>query len=315
MKKLLKILSRLCIGIVCTVLALAVLVIGGLNIAKFIIYDDYFEIRTNICKNPGLGDGFVCQGLAADEDSGKFLISGYMDDKSNSRIYVTDKDDNSYHVKLTREGEKYSGHAGGVAVSHGTVYLANGGRIFHFPLSDVLNAADGDTVDIGEGTKVNNNASFVFSDEEHLYVGEFHHGENYKTEHHLEEFGVVYNAIITKYSLDDLTTPLKIYAVIDKVQGACFTPDGKIILSTSFSVADSVYYFYNEADAKLSESTLDGAPVYFLTEPTKVVKGPAMSEDMDYYDGKAICLTECASNKYKFGKLFFANKIYGLDVD
>lgn len=315
MKKALKILSRVLVGTVCTVLALAVLVIGGLNVAKFIIYDDYFSIRTNICKNPGLGDGFVCQGLAADEESGKFLVSGYMDDKSNSRIYVTDTDNDSYHVILTREGKKYTGHAGGIAVSHGTVYIANGGRIFHFPLSDVLNAEDGDTVDIGAGTEVNNNASFVFTNDTHLYVGEFHHGEEYKTDHRLEEFGVTYEAIITQYSLDDLSTPLKIYAVIDKVQGACFTPEGKIVLSTSFSIADSIYYVYDEEDAKKSEGTLDGAPVYFLTEPERVIKAPAMSEDMDYYDGMAISLTECASNKYKFGKLFFANKIYGLDVD
>jgi len=38
-----------------------------------------------------------------------------------------------------------------------------------------------------------------------------------------------------------------------------------------------------------------------------------MAEGLDYYDGKVITLTESASNKYIFGKLFFAFKIVGLD--
>ena len=314
MKKIIKILSRTLISIVAVILILPILALGVLNIAKFAIYSDFYSVRTSICKNPGLSDGFVCQGIAADEESGKFLVSGYMADKSNSRIYVTDKENNSYYVSLEREGEKYSGHAGGVAVSHGVVYIANGGRIFHFPLEDVLSAKNGDTVDIGKGTKVNNNASFVFTDDEYLYVGEFHHTEEYKTDHHLESDGVTSDAIITKYSLDDLSTPLKIYAVIDKVQGAAFTEDGKVVLSTSFSIAHSYYYVYNEADAKKSDITLDGAPVFFLTEPTSVIKAPAMAEDLDVYDGLVISLSDSASNKYVFGKLFFANKIYGLDV-
>ncbi len=37
-----------------------------------------------------------------------------------------------------------------------------------------------------------------------------------------------------------------------------------------------------------------------------------MSEDLDYKDGKVYTLTESASNKYIFGKLFNATKIVGL---
>ena len=58
---------------------------------------------------------------------------------------------------------------------------------------------------------------------------------------------------------------------------------------------------------------LDGAPVYMLGECVREIKGPAMGEDLDYYNGKVITLTESASNKYIFGKLFFANDIVALD--
>ena len=37
-----------------------------------------------------------------------------------------------------------------------------------------------------------------------------------------------------------------------------------------------------------------------------------MAEGLDYLDGEVITLTESASNKYIFGKFFFANKIVSL---
>ena len=40
-----------CLGVLA---ALAVLVWGGLNLAKFIIYSDYYSLKTDICTNPGL---------------------------------------------------------------------------------------------------------------------------------------------------------------------------------------------------------------------------------------------------------------------
>ena len=40
-----------------------------------------------------------------------------------------------------------------------------------------------------------------------------------------------------------------------------------------------------------------------------------MGEDVDYYDGKLITLSEVASNKYIVGKFFFANKIVALDFN
>ena len=300
---------------VSTLLIIFGLTVGGLNIAKYFIYSDYFDSRTVICKNPGLSDGFVCQGIAASEENGVFLVSGYMKDKSASRIYVTNEKNESYFVSLYKGQKAFTGHAGGIATTADTVYIASGSKIYTVSISDILSAERGDMIDIGEGVKVNNNASFVFTDDTHLYVGEFNDGEKYVTEHTFENETGTYSAIITKYSLSDLSTPLKIYSIRDKVQGACFTPDGKIVLSTSYGISDSVYYYYNEAEATvIPGAELDGMPIYALTTPTRVIKGPAMSEDMDYYNGMAISLTESASDKYIFGKLFFANKIYGLDL-
>ena len=46
----------------------------------------------------------------------------------------------------------------------------------------------------------------------------------------------------------------------------------------------------------------------------KEIHGPAMGEDLDWTDGKLVTLTESASNKYIFGKFFFADDIVMLDI-
>ncbi len=313
MKKVSMIILKILLIAVIFAASLVLLVWGGLNIAKFFIYSDYYSSKTNICKNPGIHDNFVCQGVAVSEENEKILVCGYMTDKTNSRIYVTDSDNDSYYVNLTRDGEVFTGHAGGMAITGDTVYLANGSKLYTFSLSEILSLNNGDSVDIGKGTKVNNSASFVYSDENYVYVGEFHDGGKYVTKHPYQTNDGLYHAIITKYSVNDLTTPIKIYSVRDKVQGACFTPDGKVVLSTSYGLSDTVYYVYNEADAIDSGLTLDGAPLYYLNGCIKEMKGPAMGEDLDYYEGKVITLTESASDKYIFGKFFFANKIVAIE--
>ena len=313
MKKVSMIILKILLIAVIFAASLVLLVWGGLNIAKFFIYSDYYSSKTNICKNPGIHDNFVCQGIAVSEENEKILVCGYMTDKTNSRIYVTDSDNDSYYVTLTRDGEVFTGHAGGMAITGDTVYLANGSKLYTFSLSEILSLNNGDSVDIGKGTKVNNSASFVYSDENYVYVGEFHDGGKYITKHPYQTNDGLYHAIITKYSVKDLTTPIKIYSVRDKVQGACFTPDGKVVLSTSYGLSDTVYYVYNEADAIDSGLTLDGAPLYYLNGCVKEMKGPAMGEDLDYYEGKVITLTESASDKYIFGKFFFANKIVAIE--
>ena len=316
MKKALKITGKILMFIVITLVALVLLVLVGLNIAKFFIYSDYYSIKIDVCNNPGLNDGFICQGIAVSEDNGVILVCGYMKDKTRSRIYVTDLESNSYYVELTREGKDYTGHAGGLAITGDMVYIANAKKIYSLALSDVLTANNGEILDIGSGTKVNTNASFVYTDEEFLYVGEFHDGGKYVIEDHENETAEgTHYAFCSKYSLDDLTTPIAVYSLRNNVQGICFTPDGKVVLSTSYGLTDTVYYVYNLADATDSGKKFDDAPVYYLDKLEREIRGPAMGEDLDYYDGRVITLTESASNKYIFGKFFGATKIVALDFN
>ncbi|MBO5110931.1 MAG: hypothetical protein J6D21_09470 [Clostridia bacterium] len=297
------------------VLALAVAVIGGLNVAKFILYRDYYRAETAVCKNPGLNDGFVCQGIAVADGEDRILVSGYMKDKEASRIYVTDTSNRSYYVTLHCDGETYTGHAGGLAISGDKAYIANGSKIYTFALSDVLNAQNGDSVNIGKGVKINNKASFLYTDDEYLYVGSFMDATTKRVEEHIFETAEgTHTAICSVYSIDDLSAPVRIYSIRDYVQGICVTPEGTVVLSTSHGLTSSVYYVYDLADATPTEYTLDGAPVYYLEHTVRQLSGPAMAEGLDYYQGEILTLTESASDKYIFGKLFFATDIVSLDL-
>lgn len=315
--KILKLIEKIFIGIIGGLIGLVLIVLTGLNLAKFAIYSEYYSIKDNLCNNPGLNDGFVHQGIALVDGTDKVLVCGYMmDSESNSRIYVTDSNNDSYYVNLIRNDNTFTGHAGGIAVTENTVYLANGSKIYTFSLTEVLNAKNGDFVEIGSGTKVNNNASFVFTNDTHLYVGEFHDGGKYVTDHPYNSAEGMHYAIVTKYNLDDLTTPIKVYSIRDKVQGIAFTNDGKVVMSTSYGLTSSVYYIYDEKDAVNSGEIFDEVEVFLLDKVVKKFEGPAMGEDLDVTaDGKIVTLTESASNKYIFGKFFFANKIVTLDIN
>ncbi|MBQ2757840.1 MAG: hypothetical protein IJF31_05075 [Clostridia bacterium] len=309
--------GRIALVIVLTAVAVLLLALGGLNLAKYGIYSEYYGVKSNLCENPGLSDGFVCQGVAVAESDGVVLVSGYMKDKTASRIYIVSLDGgDAYYVELSREGKVYTGHVGGIATTGKNVYLANAGKIYTFALLDLLTAKEGSVVEIGKGTKVNTNASFVYTDEQYLYVGEFHDGGAYVIEgHESKTADGTYYAYCTKYALSDLSTPVAVYAIRNKVQGICFTPGGRGVLSTSYGLTDTVYYIYDLAKATDAGTTVDGAPLYYLDQLEREVKGPAMGEDLDYYNGKIVTLTESASDKYIFGKLFGADKIVLLDFD
>ena len=292
MKILKKLFLKILLKALVLVLGLAVLAVAVLNVAKFALYHEYYSMKTNICANPGLRDGFVCQGIAAAEENDLILVSGYMANGSASRVYAVDSMNQSHYVQL-KQGEKdFTGHTGGIATSNGQIYIVSDNKIFTVALRDVALAQSGDSVDIGDGIDINNEASFAYTDDTYLYVGEFHDGGKYNVVGHENETAEgTHYAICSVYTLDDLTQPIKIYSIRNKVQGICFTPDGKVVMSTSYGLKDSVYYVYDVNEATDSGKTMDGAPLYYLDHVQKEIKGPAMSEGLDYRDGKVLELS------------------------
>lgn len=305
MKKVLKICIKSIFGLILTVIALVLLVLVTFNIAKFAIYSEYYSLNEKVCTNPGLNDGFVTQGVAAEVSKDLYMTSGYMSTGEPSRIYITNSKNDSKFVELYEDGEPYTGHAGGLALSNDIVYLVSDSKVFIIELNELLNS---DKIDMTNKVAINNQASFAYADDEYLYVGEFHYGPYVCDHPYLEN-----NAICSVYALSDLTKPIKIYSIPDKVQGFCVTDEGKIVLSTSWSVDHSYIKMYDEASLEVVDE-LDGVSVFYLGEAERIIKLPAMSEDLSYSDGKVYTAFESACNKYVFGKFFFAYSFVSLDI-
>lgn len=305
MKKFFKFLFSFIFVILCTLLTFY----GAVNYVKYLVYNEFFTYKESVCLNPGLDEGFVPQGMAVVEDKDLYMTSGYMKDTSlPSRIYFVDpKTDEFYHVDTYKNNEAFTGHLGGVAYDDGYIYIASEDHVYPLSIDDVLNK---DKIEIGEGIKVNNQASYVTASDGYVYVGEFHYGP-YVCENKVEHDKGTYYAICTKYSKDDLTTPLAIYSVPDKVQGFAIGEDGTIVLSTSWSVNSSQFFVYKQENIKENGTYKDtNAPLYILNNPSNVIDAPAMTEDLSYHDGYFYTMNESACDKYIFGKFFFEYKIY-----
>ena len=81
-------------------------------------YYDHSQAEFTI---PDIHKGFIAQGLSLDIASDCFFITGYMNDKSASPIYMVEKSTNKYVKKLfmqNPDGSEFHGHAGGLTV-HG----------------------------------------------------------------------------------------------------------------------------------------------------------------------------------------------------
>jgi hypothetical protein len=317
-----KVVKKLVKFLVLFVLFIVAIIASIQGIVKPILYKEYYSIYNEVCKNPGLNSGFIPQGIAVDEYNGQMIVltSGYMDDDSPSRIYITNEKDESRYLEVYVNDGPSKAHLGGIAISNGVVYLCRGKAISVISLDDLMTAKD--KIIIKKTHKIFHQASACFADDKYLYVPEFASGGSYEKEHYVETNDGIYTGICSVYSLDDLDTPLWIYSIRNKVQGLCVTDSGNIVLSTSQSFKSSEYYVYNKEDIRKSDTNyickeLDNKelPLYILDNPSNVILGPCMSEDLSYYNGKVYSLTESACNKYILGKLFFAYDIFSLDIE
>ena len=299
------------------VLALVLLVLLGLNLFKFGYYNEYFSLLSKEAKNPGLSENFVPQGITHCDNL--FVTVGYMADDTNSRIYTVDYITGEVkHFPLISDGRSFVGHTGGIQYSNGYFYLANeGNSLYKFTAASVYQK-NGTKIEIGLPIKLNSNTSFVYGKENFLYVGEFHKNPEYPCTNEISYNGQTHYAIVEKYDISDLSKPLAVYSIPELVQGFCVKSDGTIVLSTSWSVNSSKFYIYEPEKIVKTGTSYNGADLYFLTEPSKTVKAPAMSEDLDIISiqnhEKVITMFESACNKYIFGKFFFANYIASLGL-
>lgn len=306
---------------------LAILLVYLLINAVFnvMFYEFYSNAETH-GRIHGIPDGYVQQGIDVLDD-GRIISSGYMKKDGPSRIYISGDKKASYTELFNKDGSPYTAHAGGVTHYGDYIYIAGSQGFDAFLLSDVL---DGDGATMLGTVKTMNNPAWCTTWGGYIFAGSFADPKIDKyppkdSETLTTPAGDENVSLITVFKFDSSAefgiapTPVGAISSGAKIQGACFTEDGNIILSTSYGLAASVFYFHSVEDSE-SKGTIElngnSVPLWYLDSDslTKELKAPPMAEEIIISDGRMYIMNESASAKYIFGKFIKGGKLYSIEI-
>lgn len=316
----------------------AVIILGLLtfSLVQPLIYGEYYGEARQEFTVAGLNDGLVPQGFCYSETHGVFLEYGYMaNGKDASRIYIVSEDGKSSRfVELkTENGEAYTGHTGGIAVGESLVWLANDGDegdncVWVLSLSEILDEGT-ESVTLSTRFFPESRSACCFVNDGYLWVGEFYDPEKYPTKetHHLQTpSGEINPSLICCYLIDETTetgiatdTPEKAISVREKLQGFAFV-NGKIVLSTSYGLANSHIYVYRDVTLEDPAGEIDlggvAVPVWYLDSDSleRDLTVPPMSEELSVKEDRVYVLYESACHKYVFGILTRGMWVYSIEI-
>lgn len=319
MKKFLIISSSIIVVLVC---ALLIYYLGD-------NYDDFYNVAKAEYNIPGLDTGFTPQGITRVDDK-NVLISGYMKDGSNSRIYITNPQDNTCrYVTISVDSKGFSGHCGGITTDGTDVWIASEKIVYRLNLQELLQKQNGESLEVVDTFTPCNNADFIYYSDGQLWIGEFYHEKKYPTDesHHFKVNDDITNhSIVSRYQINNSKIckieelPNYIISVPDLCQGIAFSDSGRIILSTSYGIANSNIYVFPKLDYYAWDTTLTvgdkNVPVYFLVtnEADSQISAPCMSEEIYYYDGRVYILFESACKKYKIFVRESLDEVYSIRI-
>ena len=292
----------------------------------------YFSSSEPAFRIPDIGKGFIPQGIAYDPETDCFFLTGYMGNGKKSPIYAIERSGAQPVAKiemLTEKGEKFNGHAGGLSVFGGNVYVAGStdACMYGFSVRSVLEAGDGASLQAGERIDLKTDAdairvSFTSVDGSFLYAGEFHKGLIFNTQdsHTVAEEGSTQKAYLFGFTpeADGSVTPGCVFSIPDSIQGACFA-DGYVYLSRSRGILPGSVLSYRLDTLRPSgtrEVLGKEVPLYILTpeNAVKVTTVPPMCEEMLVVEGKLYIVSEAAANRYIIGKPLGLDRVYATPV-
>lgn len=316
------------------VLVLLVLTLyGSLWVVRGVLYKESMSLRQYVCAVPEVHSGYAPQGIAYSAEKDVYLVTGY-DSKDETILYVIEKDVARQVLLADENGKTMIGHGGGITCTKDCVYIANDSSLQRYSLQEILSAKGTERVVSTGKHAVDNAASFCFSDDERLFVGEFYRPGNYETDsaHHFKTpNGDENKAIVSCYALDENGLLADVYpeytvSITGLVQGFAVKGD-TFILSRSYGLANSELEYYREL--RSAERTMKltfekdetiapkEVPLYYLDSSnlTKTLVLPAFSEDLTIVGDRVVVTNESACNKYIVGKLFGGDKVYSYPID
>lgn len=341
-------------------LAIILAAVLGFKLYDYIGAYEFYKNSEAVFKTPGVKDSnFVPQGMTYIPEKDTFLFTGYMGkpilgklgDDVASRVYVRNANGNvSFTRLLNEDGSPYTDHTGGIEYFGDYVYVT--GEDSHgldvFSAADILSGKS-ETKMIGTVKTYNSPAHcyvYEFEGQKYIMAGSYHKDNTvYLTPEHeriTTPSGEKNTSVMTVFKLDDsaelgvLPEPVAIISARHMIQGICITPDGQLVISSSWGLAKSTLLFYDLEKVQVeenynykgviaygdleditSEKTFESfdftVPCYFVDDSCLVdtVTAPPMSEELVCLDGKIIVFCESACNKYMFGKLTTGFKTYG----
>ena len=321
--KVLRILTKIAAGILIFCLTIYVLAIIVFNIFTKAPAHKSLNHSKKGFVIPYSNKGYIAQGLAYDEASGNFYLTGYMNDGTASPIFVVNKESRKLvnAVKMTNpDGSEYCGHAGGLSLMNGKIYIAGSAdSCFYVFEKSVVDNAERDSyvsysevVKLGDGDSQNDGIKVAYSTvhDGMIFAGEFFRDPGYilSEKHKVNTNDGLQYALAVGFTLDNRgqAKASVAYSIPNQIQGMCFSEDA-VFLTTSWALGKSKVYKYKLSDIKQSgtkEVCGETVPLYVLTlnNTTDCWILPPMAEEIEYVDGKYYVSNESASDKYVFGK-------------
>lgn len=287
---------------------------------------------------PGLHELVIPQGLAYSADQGWLVMSGYRD-KGVSVIAIMDSKTGQLLKSLElydAVGDPYTGHAGGVAITNGYVFVASGSKARYVSIDKIKQTEDGGQLTFDGQFKVNTNASFIAFEAGKLWVGEFAYVTSYPTDasHYItNRDGDEYRAWIEGFTVDaktglpaqlkksgDRLVPEQLLSIPNRIQGVSFW-NGHWVLSDSYGRnTNSTMLFFNDprGQAPHAKVTLNNKeiPLWFLdkAELKLNLDGPPMAEEVAIVDDSLYINYESASDGIAMTGSYAMDRMHILDM-
>lgn len=323
--------ARIALIVVIVLVVLIVLAIIVFNIYIRTTYSSFYEQAREEFPIPETNSGFVEQDIDHVDKADVWLFSGYMNKQSTCPILRRNADGSTTKVFVRLpNGELYGQyHGSGITSTDEYVYLTTDSGYLVLSTDDVVNAKDGDTVQVLGERELGFAPAFLSISNGILYTGEFYDSGAYLTpeDHHMDTPNGERNCAIMYafapqpagfFGYSEL--PEIVYSIPDKVQGVCVTEEGSMVLSTSWGISGSHLLVYsNELGTTDDTFTVDDVevPLRYIDSTSQIqdILAPPMTEGVTVFEGRVYVGFESASNKYVFGKLYpGGNMVYSLEV-
>lgn len=278
---------------------------------------NFYKISNKEYSIPGLNTSFSSQGLCKVNDL--VLISGYMSNKSSSRIYVIGNKTKYFELKY--KNKKFNGHTGGIASDGKTVWIASDKKVYYFSYDKLL--TNKKTIKLEGEFNPHNGADFLTIEDDNLWVGEFSLKNIYNTDesHHIKNN----QALIFRYRINDKEEsrldkiPNLALSIRSQIQGMIVT-DKRIILSKSYGLPKSHIYYYKNILKEFTNDTFkyekEDVPLLILDKDNliKDVTIPSMSEEIELINNRVYINFENATKTYKLFTRERLRNIYSIPM-